>query len=394
MKIKMHDSIYEIQEDSILLLDSILKDNLNILNQNICEMGIGSGYISKLIQEKFPQNNFTGIDINENALKYSKSQIKNLKIIKSDLFEKTNEKFDLIYFNTPYLPLEDGDIYENLNLKEKAIYGGKNAYEQIERFIEQINDNLNSKGIVYILFSSLSNPKYIEEKLKFLEFEFEYVNEKSMGFFETLYVLKIKKSSLLKELNNISNIKYLARGKHSKVLEGLYKEKKIIIKIANEQHIEKEIFFDNKLKGEFFINNIIFFGKNYFIREKASGLFINDFLLKKEKNQIILILNKCLEISKRLDELKINKFEMTNPYKHILIDENNNIKMIDFERCIYSENPKNTRQFLNYIRKNKENLEKKQIYIDEKKLDSLGKKLKENIFKIDMSQLFSSKYSS
>ena len=40
--------------------------------------------------------------------------------------------------------------------------------------------------------------------------------------------------------------------------------------------------------------------------------------------------------------------ELTNPYKHILI-KNSKAKMIDFERCYKTENPKNVTQFSEYL---------------------------------------------
>jgi len=69
-------------------------------------------------------------------------------------------------------------------------------------------------------------------------------------------------------------------------------------------------------------------------------------ILKKNKNPKILkqILKQCYE----LDKLKINKKELTNPYKHILV-KNSKVKMIDFERCYKTNNPKNVTQFSEYL---------------------------------------------
>jgi len=46
-----------------------------------------------------------------------------------------------------------------------------------------------------------------------------------------------------------------------------------------------------------------------------------------------------------MDKLKINKEEMSHPQKHIIIDKNNNLTLIDFERAHYTIKPSNVTQF-------------------------------------------------
>ena len=77
-----------------------------------------------------------------------------------------------------------------------------------------------------------------------------------------------------------------------------------------------------------------------------------------------------------MDILGVNKQELTNPYKDILITKGNKAVMIDFERCRESKKPKNVTQFLQYIARNKPLLESRGFRIDKKKLIRLGKKYK------------------
>ena len=51
-----------------------------------------------------------------------------------------------------------------------------------------------------------------------------------------------------------------------------------------------------------------------------------------------------------LDRLKINKEEMSNPYKHIIIN-GSKVIMIDFERARFSNKVTNITQFFQYILK-------------------------------------------
>ena len=85
--------------------------------------------------------------------------------------------------------------------------------------------------------------------------------------------------------------------------------------------------------------------------------------------RIQLILKQILKQCYELDKLKINKKELTNPYKHILI-KNKKSKMIDFERCYETDNPKNVTQFCEYLMRKK--------IINRKNLTPLLKNYKKN----------------
>ena len=169
------------------------------------------------------------------------------------------------------------------------------------------------------------------------------------------------------------------------MLEGNFKEKeKCIIKIGNFEDIQIENEFLKKLKDENFVPKLFLEGKTYSIREKLEGKNIKDFLENSTKKKTIIVLNKIFKITKKMDELKINKQEMTNPYKHIFIDSKLNVKMIDYERCLFTNKPKNTTQFFQYIKRNIKLLESKNIFLDSNKIFEISKKFKKEIFKISL----------
>ena len=156
---------YEPCEDSELLLRNainVIEKMQNKENLKICEVGVGSGYVISNIAKKFKKKHeYFGCDINVEAIVSTLSMFKEIKqkinFKECDLLESFDEEFDLILFNTPYLPLEEGEKYEDLNLIDKAIYGGKNGYEIIEKFILQVGKNLQFNSKVVMVFSSLSN---------------------------------------------------------------------------------------------------------------------------------------------------------------------------------------------------------------------------------------------
>ena len=89
---------------------------------------------------------------------------------------------------------------------------------------------------------------------------------------------------------------------------------------------------------------IINFCGEEIVMEFIKGDFILDFIEKNNKKDVMGVLLKIFEQMFILDKLGINKFEMTHPHKHIIVRKKEPI-LIDFERCRYSEKPKNISQY-------------------------------------------------
>ncbi len=388
-------NFYEPAEDSNLLLEttiSYLKFINKTSNQSICEIGVGSGFVISNISKQLPKNNYFGSDINPDAIVQTKDEFKkinqNVNLKNKPFFDGfPKQQFDLILFNTPYLPCENREKFEDLKLIDKAIYGGKHGYEVIEEFIYQINEHLNENGKVIMIFSSLSHLNYIEDILKKNFFEFKILKQEDV-FFETLYSMQIEKSQILKELSQkLTKIKYLASGKHSTVLEGKYKNKPAIIKIGKVKDISIEALFLEKLQTQSFVPKLFFKSETYVAREKFEGVLIEKFLKTSNKDDIEIVLNQILQITQKMDKLGINKFEMTNPYKHIYIEKGLKVKMIDFERCLFTEKPKNTTQFFQYLRRFINLLKEKNINLSDVKMFEISKKYKRKMFRFTIKDI-------
>lgn len=146
----------------------------------------------------------------------------------------------------------------------------------------------------------------------------------------------------------LTNLMHFSKGKRSKVYTAFYKNKKVVVKYTHRAEIES--YWLKKLSKLKFVPKLISSDKEKIICEFIEGERINK-CLEKTKNPIPIlkqILKQCYE----LDKLKINKKELTNPYKHILI-KNKKSKMIDFERCYETDNPKNVTQFCEYLMRKK-----------------------------------------
>ena len=185
-KIHTHENVYIPAEDSYLLAE-----NLEIKQgQSFLEIGTGSGivamYASKLTDK------VTATDINFDAVTLAEENFKangidNIELLFGNLFEPVkNRKFDVIVFNTPYLPTEEGDIIEdNLNY---AFDGGLNGRKVIDLFLNEVKNHLNEGGIVQLIQSSLSDNDETLNRLDELGFIAE-IAKKEHYFFEDIVLI-------------------------------------------------------------------------------------------------------------------------------------------------------------------------------------------------------------
>ena len=184
--IDTHDNVYIPAEDSYLLAD-----NLEIKQgQSVLEIGTGSGivamYASKLTDK------ITVTDINFDACElarknFQKNNIENIEILFGNLFEPVkNRKFDVILFNTPYLPTEEGEVLEDtINY---AFDGGLNGRKVIDLFLDDVGNHLNEGGIVQLIQSSLSGNEETLDKLDELGFIAE-IKASEHFFFEDITLI-------------------------------------------------------------------------------------------------------------------------------------------------------------------------------------------------------------
>ena len=188
--INTDDNVYVPAEDSYLLAD-----NLEIKKgQSVLEIGTGSGivamYASRLTDD------ITVTDINFDACElarknFTENGIENIEILWGNLFEVVeNRKFDVILFNTPYLPTEDDEVLDNtINY---AFDGGLNGRKVIDLFLNEVGNHLNDGGIVQMIQSSLSGNDETLAKLDELGFIAEIAASEHF-FFEDITLINAYK---------------------------------------------------------------------------------------------------------------------------------------------------------------------------------------------------------
>ncbi len=185
-KIETLETVYKPAEDSYLLAD-----NLDIESgETVLEIGTGTGIVAMYASRI--TDKITVTDINFDAVQLAEKNFKlnnleNIEILFGNLFEPVkNRKFDVILFNTPYLPTDEGDIIEdNLNY---AFDGGLNGRKVIDLFLNEVKNHLNEHGKLQIIQSSLSDTPQTLRRLDELGFVSE-IAESEHFFFEDIVLI-------------------------------------------------------------------------------------------------------------------------------------------------------------------------------------------------------------
>jgi putative serine/threonine protein kinase len=165
-------------------------------------------------------------------------------------------------------------------------------------------------------------------------------------------------------------MEFFTKGKHGKI----YREGKYAIKQALPRRVKNETFWIKKLNRYGIGSKLKEVNDDNFKYEFVDGPFILEYLSKNKDWKIIEdVLKQC----RIMDKMKMNKLEMHNPYKHIIINKNKKPVMIDFERAYSTENPKNVTQFCQYLM-SKNFTEALNLTINKKELIPIVKEYKKN----------------
>ena len=181
--------VYEPSEDSFLFAK-----NLHVRAEaRVLDVGTGSGILAILVAKQACE--VVATDINPYAIRCAKQNAKcnnvteNLAFLQGDLFEPLSEtqKFDLILFNSPYLPSE---LSEDQTWLGRAWAGGITGRQVIDEFIAEAPPHLELTGEILLLQSTLAGVEETIAKFQAAGLKAEVAAQQSLPFFETLVLLK------------------------------------------------------------------------------------------------------------------------------------------------------------------------------------------------------------
>lgn len=148
LELLVSKGVYKTGVDTELIIDVCSRYKGN----SFLEVGCGTGAIAISIAHNF--NSGIAIDINQNAidnthknLQYAK--VSNVKVVKSNVFEKVTGKFDLIVCNPPYNEHESKDDIE------KMFWDHRNTMKLT--FFNHVRKYLNKNGRIVFGWADLSD---------------------------------------------------------------------------------------------------------------------------------------------------------------------------------------------------------------------------------------------
>lgn len=150
------DNILIPRQDTECLVEEIIKISKEVNVKKILDLCTGSGAIGVSLAKYIKKSEITASDISEKALKIARKNAENndvenqMNFIKSDLFEKICDKYDIIVSNPPYIKT---DVIETLDKEVQkephiALDGGKDGLKFYKKIIKQSYEYLKYDGFL------------------------------------------------------------------------------------------------------------------------------------------------------------------------------------------------------------------------------------------------------
>jgi release factor glutamine methyltransferase len=187
----IYDDVYEPAEDTFLFAE-----NLEVAEgTQVLDVGTGCGMLGILAAKK--ADYVIAVDLNPHAIRCAKenSMLNGVRgkidFMQTSLFTALNPNaiFDLILFNAPYLPSEEGEAASWI---DRAWAGGAKGREVVDRFILEAPRHLKLHGRILLMQSTLTGVEETLKKFSEQNLKATVKAEQKLPFFETLTLIEAK----------------------------------------------------------------------------------------------------------------------------------------------------------------------------------------------------------
>ena len=168
---------YPPSEDTFFIADYLVHE----MGESALDVGSGSGYLTKLLTEKF--SFVLGTDINFSVLKDQTYPTENL--ICCSGADAIHHSFDLIVCNLPYLATNE--------ILDISTDGGFEGFEIPRQIFDSIYDKLKPQGKFIFVTSSLSNFQKLIDYSEKLGLHSHIIARKKLFFEELILIESIRK---------------------------------------------------------------------------------------------------------------------------------------------------------------------------------------------------------
>lgn len=183
------ENVYEPAEDSFFFAENLkVRDGCKVI-----DMGTGCGILGVIAAKK--AGRVVAIDVNPHAVRCARNNaeindvVDRMSFVQGDMFSplRIRKEFDLILFNSPYLPSEENEKNSWVGC---AWAGGTSGAEVIGRFTCEAPKYLRPAGEILLMQSTLSN---VGETLRDFEergLRADIIAKQDLPFFETLVLIR------------------------------------------------------------------------------------------------------------------------------------------------------------------------------------------------------------